>query len=138
MRTKEHGKETGKETEQEQKENEPSGKENDGSAVWGVGQEEAQARQRHLLEVQENLRLGDRIFYRHNSIAFLAFVTTDGIKKKPDGTPFVNLCYLDGDSGRLAAVKFVSHGIRDKEWWHDSKELAAAIEFDRRRAKGSI
>ena len=80
------------------------------------------------------LRLGDRIFYRYLKTIYPAWITSDGAND--DG--IVDLCYLDGSSGRIQAVKQVARGTNNQEWWHDSREGLAAIELERKLLKIGI
>lgn len=78
----------------------------------------------------KSLRMGDTVFYHYNNAVWPAVITSDGVF---DGDR-VNLCYLDGNTGRWSAEKKIARGVKGKEWWHDSKELAAAIALNRKLA----
>lgn len=78
--------------------------------------------------------MGDLVYYLYNKRVYPAWITSDGAA----GDGSINLCYLDGVTARHSAVNKVARGIKNQQWWHDSKEALAAIEIDRRREKGII
>lgn len=78
-----------------------------------------------------SLLMGDHVFLRlQDDKVFPAIVTSDGANDKK-----VDLVYFDGNSGRTAAVKRCVYGTEKNQWWHNSKELITAIEFERQIAR---
>ncbi|MBX9570898.1 MAG: hypothetical protein K2X77_18535 [Candidatus Obscuribacterales bacterium] len=117
----------GKVTEQKEvREEDAQERESDGAAV------RSDADEQKTFEV-EKLLMGDRIFIRIQDRVYPATVTSDGAKDKQ-----IELVYFDGSSGRTAAVKKCEYGRKNSNWWHDSKELLAAIEFERQCYKAGL
>lgn len=111
----------------EAREEDAKEREGDGSAIRSDAPE-----QEKVFEI-ERLLMGDRVFVRIQDKVFPATVTSDGAKDKQ-----IELVYLDGSSGRTAAVKKCAYGRKNSNWWHDSKELLATIEFERQLYKQGL
>jgi hypothetical protein len=84
------------------------------------------------VEKQRVLKMGDTIFFRHIDAVNIGWLTSD-----PQDN-FADIVYVDSKTGRTGPVTRCVRGTKTRNWWHDSQELKAAIEFERQCKKAGI